>query len=245
MRESVKSVVLLAVSAALLLPAASAAEHTRYVSVTGRALVTVVPDEISFSAGIEAEGEELEKVRAEAERVLSGMLRFLKDNGVPEKDVLSLDLELNRRSTGADSEVITERGRQRVTQTRVRYTYTFKRRVNVILRKVEGAEAIVTGLVAQGANSIGDFRFMLSGEKQRLAEVEELAAKDAIRQADILCAQFGAKRGKVTSLSRAAPDSADEGGRVIVTGSYLPPKGAFSAGEMKLAAAVAATFELE
>jgi uncharacterized protein len=221
----------------------------RDVLVIGRGSISIRPDEVTFRVGVESNGSSLESVRKENDMKMNALLKALKDSDVPPRDVVTTDTSLRKYFTPAQD----SRTKKDAT------SFTFTREVLVTLRKVEGAEDVLARVMSAGGNRVSNFSFNDSKRKEHREAALALAITDAIQSADSLCSQFGAKRGKILSISppQEGLQSFQEPDRVVVTGSLIPTTSeesrgpiqvaaaAFSAGEVKVEASISARFDLE
>ena len=213
----------------------------REIRVVGRGSVSVTPDQLSFQIGVESNGPSVEAVRRDNDGKTNAMLKTLKEARVPEGDIVTTGSTLRKIFTPA------EENKTKKAST----IYTFNREMRVLLRKIDGAENVLGALLQAGANTLSELKFIDSKVAEHRDAAVVLAAADAIRGADFLAAQFGAKRGKVISIS---PEESTEVLQVLqkreadITTRSQPPEitsAAFSAGDMKVEATVTASFALE
>ena len=224
---------------AIIVPAVLGQDKPRErdVSVTGRGSILVQPDEVSFKVGVDSDGASLEAVRRDNDSKMAAVMKALRDSGVPEKDMVTTDTSLRKRFTAAQD------SRTRKDST----TYNFSRIVAVRLRNLAIAADVLANAVKAGANSVTNFAFVDSKKAEHTEAAMKLAVQDALRTADQLAQGFGAKRGKVLTISQKGT----EPDRVIVTGSMAPMQegqetvAAFAVGDIQIEVAVNATFELQ
>lgn len=154
-----------------------------FISVTGEALVNVVPDRIVISCGIETWNEDVEHAKEQHREAMHECLSMLKNSGVPEKDIQTDNLSIEPRW----KETYRKEG---FIGFFVRNSFT------VTLGDPARVEVIVTRLLQKGVNYIHGVDFQTSDLKKHKERAREMALTAAMEKAQKMAAALGATIGR-------------------------------------------------
>lgn len=173
------------------------------ISVSGSAEVKVAPDEIYLRVGVETRQENLESAKKENDERVSKALAFLTARDVKAKDVQTdfINIEPTYDSNVSRTKPV---------------TYDVRKSIEVKLTKIESFEAILTGMLTNGVNTVHGIEFRTSQLRQHRDAARAMAIRAAKEKADALASELGVKRGKVYSIN-----ANDSGGWWGSSGSYL------------------------
>ncbi|MCH7480907.1 MAG: SIMPL domain-containing protein [Chloroflexi bacterium] len=164
-------------------------QHT--ISVSGRGTVSLVPDIVSLSIGVQTEGavaaDAVAANTARSEQVIEALGEF----GVDSRDISTTNFSVFPiQNRGPNGEVINT-------------TFRVQNTVNVTVRDLDNLGGILDAVVTAGANTISGIRFEANDISRRLAHDEALtdALVDARRQADLLADAAGVRVVDVLSIS--------------------------------------------
>ena len=148
-------------------------QHT--ISVSGRGTVSLVPDIVSLSIGVQTEGavaaDAVAANTARSEQVIEALGEF----GVDSRDISTTNFSVFPiQNRGPNGEVINT-------------TFRVQNTVNVTVRDLDNLGGILDAVVTAGANTISGIRFEANDISSRLAHDEALtdALVDARTQADL------------------------------------------------------------
>jgi uncharacterized protein YggE len=170
--------------------AADQADPPRSVTVTGDATIYVVPDEVTFTAGVELTHASLDKVREEVDARIKRMLGVAKEFAIDADHVQTDWLWVSP---------VIEGGRIKGLSEKV-ISYSVTNQLAIILREPSRASAIVSALLEKGANRIG-------GVEIRSSKVRgHRSIRSVLRETKCRCRQhagapFGTVRPSPTWLS--------------------------------------------
>ena len=185
---------LLVVAAALIALLCVAARGTpRYVSVSGEGRLSVAPDRIRLTMGVEADGPTAGAAQKAAAKRMAAVLAALERLNVPKKDVQTRTASLDplRQYNPKDGRE-TLRG------------YRATNRIEVTSADLAKAGAILDAAVEAGANTAGGIQFYLhDGAGQRTDALAE-AYQDARRRAVSLAKASGLRLGRAVSISEVS-----------------------------------------
>ena len=164
-------------------------QHT--ISVSGRGTVSLVPDIVSLSIGVQTEGavaaDAVAANTARSEQVIEALGEF----GVDSRDISTTNFSVFPiQNRGPNGEVINT-------------TFRVQNTVNVTVRDLDNLGGILDAVVTAGANTSSGIRFEANDVSSRLAHDEALtdALVDARRQADLLADAAGVRVVDVLSIS--------------------------------------------
>ncbi len=226
----------------LALPAAHAdesrTEEPRLVTVSGHGEIRVEPDQARVTLGVEAREPTLEAARAKVNRGVEGVLKLVRELGVPDRQVNSTRLSVQPEYEWLEK-----------TRTRRLVAYAVSRSVSVDLRELEKLGALVERSLSLGANQTGDPVLDHSRRVELEREALGLAAKDAERNAIAMAGPLGVTVGPVRSLSATQDTPAPVpmfamAVRSIAAAPVSDAPQTYQAGEMVFRAAVNASFDL-
>lgn len=155
------------------------------VSVTGEGVVKVAPDEVLIKSRIEHEGESAAGVKKQNDEVVDKIIRYLKSQGIDEKDIKTEYINLNKRYDYNDKT----------------YTYVANQAISIRLRALKNYEKIMKGLLENGLNRIDGIQFKSSEMEKYEKEARKLAVLDAQNRARELAEPLGQEIGKAVSIS--------------------------------------------
>ncbi len=164
-------------------------QHT--ISVSGRGTVSLVPDMVSLSIGVQTEGAVAADAVA-ANTARSGLvIEALGEFGIDSRDISTTNFSVFPiQNRGPNGNIIST-------------TFRVQNTVNVTVRDLDNLGGILDAVVTAGANTISGIRFEANDVSSRLAHDEALtdALVDARRQADLLADAAGVRVVDVLSIS--------------------------------------------
>lgn len=188
--------ILLALGLCLLGISAAVGQTTSppLISVTGTAEIKVAPDEVVLRASIMTRNANLQEVKKANDAIAAKAIAFLKEKGVKAEDIqtdyITLRPEYKHNDWAEKPEF-----------------YTATKSIEVIIRKVETLEPMLTGLLAVGVNSVDGITFRNSKYRELRIKARAMAVKFAKEKAEGLAAELDVKCGKVHSI-----EAIDDGG---------------------------------
>ncbi len=174
-------------------------EFPRQISVSGEGRVLIRPDVALFTAGVTTQAAAVAEAQLENTRRSNAMVAFLKQNGVEERDLKTIQY------------AITPQYRQQIFEPCVSFPcprdepaeiagYLVQSTVEVRVRDLEDIDELLSGVVKNGANEVGSIRFTIDDEDAVLADARELAIRDARAKAVVLTRDLGVKLGNIVAF---------------------------------------------
>jgi uncharacterized protein YggE len=166
----------------------------RTVSVGGEGRVSLTPDTVYLTIGVDEVNAELGAAQSQAATKMDAVIAALKDSGVAEQDIqtsnysIYMDRDYNQPS-------------QPITGYHVTHT------VNAKVRDLGKAGATIEAAVNAGANNIQNVSFGLEDQAGAMQQARELAVADAKAKAGELARLTDSTLGPVISISENAGGS--------------------------------------
>ncbi|MCL6220087.1 SIMPL domain-containing protein [Zunongwangia pacifica] len=179
-----KLVLLLAIVTSAGLTAQNSTERNT-VTVTGEGKVMVVPDQVTINSRIETEGLDPTDVKKENDKIANSIFKYLKSQGVPEKNIQTEYMNLNKRTDYNTKEE----------------TYVANQSISIKLDDLKNYEKIMQGLLKNGLNRINGVEFSSSKIEEYQKEARKKAVLDAKQKAEDLVEALDQKVGKAVMIS--------------------------------------------
>ncbi len=154
------------------------------ITVSGTAAGRAVPDQATFSFGVQTEGASAKAALDANSARMTLVIAALKRAGIAEKDLQTQDVSVLPRQNEAGQ--ITG--------------YFANNSVQALVRKIAGAGAVVDAAVGAGANQSSGPSFDQSGRDAVYRSALRAAVADARTKAEALAAESNASLGRVTRI---------------------------------------------
>lgn len=155
------------------------------IHVTGEGKVNVTPDKVTIKSQIEHEGNSAASVKQQNDEVVNKVIKFLKAEGIAEKNINTDYINLNKRYNYKDKT----------------YTYVASQAISITLKDIAKYETIMKGLLENGLNGINGVTFESSEIEKHKAEARRKAVLNAKSRAEALAAPLNQKVGKAYMIS--------------------------------------------
>lgn len=160
------------------------------VNVIGEGIVKIQPDEVVIKSRIEHEGESATAVKAENDKVVNSIIKYLKSQGIAEKDIETDYLNLNKRY------IYNNNGQDRTEK------YVANQAISITLHDIKMYEKIMKGLLDNGLNRIDGVQFQSSEMEKYEKEARKKAVLNAKEMAEQLANPLGQEIGKAVSINQ-------------------------------------------
>ncbi|MEK9131448.1 MAG: SIMPL domain-containing protein [Patescibacteria group bacterium] len=216
------------------------------ITVSGKGEVIAIPDIATVSFSVVGEAKQVADAQKQATDISNRAIAFLKDKGIAEKDIKTTNYSIYPRYEYPTR--YTAQGGYS-TGERVFMGYEVTQSVEVKIRAIADAGAVLGGLGSIGVTNLSGLTFLVDKEDQLKRTARSGAIADAQSEAKNLARALGVSLGKITNFS--------EGGNyrpmyMMKTASYDALGGAESApapdvpaGENKIVSEVTITYEIE
>jgi uncharacterized protein YggE len=167
---------------------AAETDATRTISVNGEGRVSIPPDVVMMSLGVDERNADLNAAQTAADEKMDAIIAALQANGVAEDDI-----QTGNYSIYAERDY--EREGQPVTGYVVSHTVTAK------VRDIDNAGNVVSAAIDAGANNVGGIWFGLDDPAGAIQQARELAVADAEAKATELARLANATLGPIQVIS--------------------------------------------
>ncbi|MDX5419405.1 MAG: SIMPL domain-containing protein [Hymenobacteraceae bacterium] len=162
-----------------------------HINVTGIGEVKVQPTEVVVSLGVETRANTLNEARTETDKKASGIISYLKKQGVDPKDIQTSYVTLRPMYSGGEYGKTTPD------------FYLAMKTMTVVIKKLNKFDEILAGLYEVGANHVNGINFQVSDMEKYKAEARRKAVADAKQKATALTSELGAKVGRVYAINES------------------------------------------
>ena len=214
------------------------------VSFSGEGKVLAKPDIAKISFAVISDGEGLLKVQEENTFRSNRVVEFLKKAGVDSKDIKTSAYNVEPQYSSSRpcplGGLCPERERPKILGYQIRNTFEVK------IRILEKAGDMLSGVVAAGANEVGNLGFSIDNEEVLREEARRLAIIDAKKKAAVLTKQLGVRLGRIVSFGEfGSPLPVFYKAESISFGGAAPATPSVEAGESEIKTNVSITYELK
>ncbi|MCJ8164998.1 SIMPL domain-containing protein [Pontibacter sp. E15-1] len=161
------------------------------VSVTGTGEVRVPPTEVIVNLGVETREPTLEAARTQTDKKAAAIIRYLKKQGLEDRDIQTSYVTLQPIYSGP------EYGRINPSAYLAQKTMTIK------IRKLNKFDEVLAGIYEVGVNQINGINFQVADVEKFKAEARKRAVADAKQKAVALTSELGSKLGRVYSIQES------------------------------------------
>ncbi|MGM0933409.1 MAG: SIMPL domain-containing protein [Bacteroidota bacterium] len=156
--------------------------------VSGEGIVKVVPDQVVIKSQIEHEGVNANTVKKENDQTADAILKYLKSQDIPEKNIQTDYVNLNKRYNYNDKS----------------YTYVARQAISITLEDLDKYEEIISGLLENGLNGISGIQFKSSEVEKHKTEARKRAVLAAKRKAEEFAGPLNQEVGKAITISESS-----------------------------------------
>ena len=158
---------------------------TPAVTVNGEGIVKVIPDEVVIKSRIEHDGDNPQEVKKQNDAVVNAVIKYLKSEGVPEKNIQTDYVNLNKNYNYNDKT----------------YSYVANQAISIKLDDLKNYEKIMSGLLKAGLNRIDGVQFKSSEMEKYMTEARKKAVLNAKNKASEYASSLGQSREKAKKTS--------------------------------------------
>lgn len=175
----------------------------RQFSVSGEGKVAVKPDVATITAGVVTRAAKIAEAQAENSKKSNALLAFLRTQGIPEKDMKTVGYNISPQyqyftNPPCVSFPCPPQRPSEIIGYEVRHTAEIK------IRDFAKTDAILEGVVAQGANEVGSVSFGVDDPEKPRAEARAQAITDAEDKARVLARSLGVRLGRTIGFSEGS-----------------------------------------
>lgn len=200
------------------------------VHVSGEGIVKVVPDQVLIKSRIEHEGDDPQEVKKQNDAVVNQVIKYLKSEGIDEKNIKTDYLNLNKNYNYNDKT----------------YSYVANQAISIKLESLKNYEKIMSGLLESGLNRIDGIQFMSSEKEAHTALARKKAVEHAKTKAEQYAGALGQKIGHAVKISELETENYPPVYRMEMMKSSADSSGqeTMAPGEMEVSTKVTVSFLL-
>lgn len=162
--------------------------YPREITVSAEGKAAVKPDIALIKIGVASEGAKIEKIIKENTDKVNAILKEIKDAGVAEKDLETVNYNLSPRYEWTDKGQRISKG------------YALNQDIKVKIRDFEKVGIILEKSASSGANLIGDLAFTVDDPEAIREQAVEQAIAKAKTKAALIAEKSGLRLGRVTNV---------------------------------------------
>ena len=205
---------------------------TPAVTVNGEGIIKVIPDEVVIKSRIEHDGENAQEVKKQNDAVVDAVIKYLKSEGVPEKNIQTDYVNLNKNYNYNDKT----------------YSYVANQAISIKLDNLKNYEKIMSGLLNVGLNRIDGVQFKSSEMEKYMTEARKKAVLNAKSKASEYASPLNQSIGKAISISEVQTNNFPPMYRMNemkMSSDSGEQQETLAPGEMEISAQVTVAFELK
>jgi len=218
---------------------AAPATDTRSISAVGVAGKEVMPDTAFINMAVETKAANANAAKAENSKVMDKLMKDLKKSGIDQKDI---------KTTGYS---LSQDYKQNEKNKRVPSGYVLVHSLNVKVKDIDKAGAVIDTMQSAGANKFYGVDFTVSDQEKIERELLAKATKNGKEKAEIVAKAAGSNVGSLISARVGSVGAAMESGagnrnmmRTFATADFVPET-QITAGTITINVSVDVTFELK
>ena len=159
------------------------------IAVEGSSKINYVPDEAVITSGVLIEGQSPKDIQSQSDSLMTGLINFLKEQGIEEKDIKTTRYNLSPKYDWDNHNRI--------------IGYSLDQTIEIRLKDFSKIGEVVAGLTRNGANEIRGLNFSLSSEAEKNLknQARDLAIADAYQNLENLKKSLKIKNVKLVGFS--------------------------------------------
>ena len=225
-------------------PAAYGTDTQTGIWVSGQGKLSVSPDVAIIDLGVESVAESVSEANKQAATSMDAIIAALKKRGIKEADI-----QTRRFDIYPQYDYVEEEKDGRFTSKRVLTGYRVNNTAAVKIRKLDAVGNIIEDVVDAAGDDvrIDNIRFTVEDTAPLMAELREMAVKDAKAKARHLAQLSGVRMGRLIYISETAGRPAASGfadTRAVFLESAALAAPPVSGGELDLTLSVQARFSI-
>ncbi|MGB3773746.1 MAG: SIMPL domain-containing protein [Leeuwenhoekiella sp.] len=161
------------------------------ITVSGQGEITVVPDQVTISLGVETSGEKAEMVKTANDNAIDNIIKYALKNGIKQNNIKTQYVNLNKNFNYQDKTT----------------SYSASQTLKLKMEDLNDYEDLIAGLLSQGVNSINGIEFSSSKMKEYEQKARSMAMQNAKEKADQYAGSAGKTVGQVMMITEAGTTS--------------------------------------
>lgn len=203
------------------------------INVSGEGKVKTAPDQAAIAVSIETKGIKAAQVKAENDKKMDAILKFIKKAALAKEDFQTQRVSLQ---PNYDYE-------------KKKHNYVATQSLQILLKDLSKYDELMEGLVNEGINRIDNVEFKSSKMKQLQSDARKLAVKDAKSKAEDFVSVLEQKVGKAILISDNSqsytPQPRMYAMKTMAMDGAEAPRETLAVGEIEITTNVSVSFMLE
>ena len=209
----------------------AAEKQMRFISMTGHGTVSVAPDRVEISLGVESRAKTAKEALELNTQNMNRVIATLKEGGIEEKYIQTNNFSVRPNYVHSKNSPPKIRG------------YSVDNTVRIHVKKIDKLGDLLDRVVTAGSNQIHGIRFLVSNEDELKDKARTLAVKAAQRKAALYAKAAGVELGDVVSLVEGVQSGRPQPmARTMMEQSQSVP---IAGGEQELSVQVTITWEIK
>lgn len=172
------------------------------ISISGKGEILAKADIATFSFSVAEESPNVSEAQDRAAGKINDAIKFLKDIGVEEKDIKTINYNIYPRynyiKSPEKSKIIPP-----IRDNRVLIGYEVNQGVEVKVRNIGSAGTILSGIGNLGASNVSGLSFSIDEEDKLKKDARELAIEDARANGKVMAESLGVKLVRIINFSES------------------------------------------
>ncbi len=167
-------------------------QSSNTISISGEGKIYTKPDMALVDFSVVSEGARVVDVQKKNTEKTNQAIKFLKDSGVEEKDIKTINYNLYPQYSYIERQAPQIIG------------YSITQTLEVKIRALDKVGEILEGVAENGVNQIGSLYFKVDKDEEFKEAARKLAIDDAKAKANKLASQLGVKLTKIIGFSESS-----------------------------------------
>lgn len=175
------------------------------ITASGKGEIVAKADIASFTFSVIEESKDVSEAQDRAAKKVNAMIKFLKENGIDEKDVKTINYNISPRYDyiRISDKTMNPLPITRERDNRVLVGYEINQGIEVKVRNIGSAGNILSGIGGLGVNDVSGLSFSIDEQDKLAKDARGLAIKDAKDNAKVLADSLGVKLVRIVNFSES------------------------------------------
>jgi len=217
------------------IPAATAPETPRYITVIGIGKVNLTPDVAQVNIGAEISAATVSEAKTEVDRRVAAIVAVLQNMGIAEKDIQTTQYSIYYERDPYYPAIEREPGQE------AQGAYRVSNMLNVTVRDMDLVGELLDAIVEAGANQVYGVTFTVSEAQKWESDARQEAMADAQARAEELARLANVELGNVLSVSEVVGGAPSPMAYAVVERAAA---GGIAPGELEFSTQIQVTFAI-
>lgn len=168
-------------------------------TVSGDAILRVVPDQVVFNLGVILKGEDLLEIKNDNYKRMEKVINYCKDRGIPQNHIQTDQIYISPSYHSHNNYEIEY--------------YTVSQSISIVLENLDIYDQLLTSLLGMGINKVNHVEFRAKDIKDYRYQVRKMAIEAAKEKAEFLSQEVGIKIGDIINIGESVQNPSNSFGR--------------------------------